>query len=307
MLQRYGSRTCEAVHVHDRASHRVRPRVVAHRGASHDFPEHTLEAYQRAFDVGADGIECDVRMTRDAQLVCVHDRRVDRVSDGIGKVSLFTLAELREMQWGSGAFQVLTLRQLLALVADQPASRRIEIAIETKHPNRYAGAVEREVVDQLDWFGLVPGGPTDDLWTDPAGRPARRGRGSRAEGGAGSDDPGASTPARIMSFSEVALQRLSRWAPTVPRVYLVKAKTLRGLRGSLGPVPAGACTVGLDIRIVREQPWLVRRYQARGFAVHAWTVDEPEDVERCVDAGVTAIITNRPALVLASLEGGASS
>ena len=125
--------------MHDVADPRVRPRVVAHRGSSRDYPEHTLEAYQRAFDVGADGIECDVRLTRDGQLVCVHDRRVDRVSNGIGKVSLFTLAQLREMQWGNGAFQVLTLRQLLALVADQDAARGIEIAIETKHPNRYAG------------------------------------------------------------------------------------------------------------------------------------------------------------------------
>ncbi len=274
--------------MHDVADPRARPRVVAHRGSSKDYPEHTLEAYQRAFDVGADGIECDVRLTRDGQLVCVHDRRVDRVSNGIGKVSLFTLAQLREMQWGNGAFQVLTLRQLLALVADQAPSRRIEIAIETKHPNRYAGAVEREVVDQLDWFGWVPGGP---------------------EG---------TTPARVMSFSEVALQRLQRWAPTVPRVYLVKARGsekkgggsrrpdrvggTKSLRMAVGQVPAGARTVGLDVRLVRAQPDLARRYQARGHAVHAWTVDERDDVEACVRAGITAIITNRPDHVLGWLE-----
>ena len=61
------------------------PQVVAHRGASHDHPEHTLGAYLRAIDAGADALECDVRMTADGHLVCVHDRRVDRTSSGRGR------------------------------------------------------------------------------------------------------------------------------------------------------------------------------------------------------------------------------
>ena len=54
------------------------PFVVAHRGASADRPEHTRAAYELALQEGADGVECDVRLTRDGHLVCVHDRRVDR-------------------------------------------------------------------------------------------------------------------------------------------------------------------------------------------------------------------------------------
>ena len=75
------------------------------------------------------------------------------------------------------------------------------------------------------------------------------------------------------------------------------------LRTAVGQVPAEACTVGLDVRLVRAQPELVSRYQSRGYAVHAWTVDEPDDVRACVDAGITAIITNRPDHVLAWLDG----
>jgi glycerophosphoryl diester phosphodiesterase len=56
------------------------PFVVAHRGASAERPEHTLAAYELALAEGADGVECDVRLTRDGHLVCVHDRRVDRTS-----------------------------------------------------------------------------------------------------------------------------------------------------------------------------------------------------------------------------------
>ena len=83
------------------APHGEHPFVVAHRGASADRPEHTLAAYELALQEGADGVECDVRLTRDGHLVCVHDRRVDRTSTGTGLVSDMTLAELREFNWGA--------------------------------------------------------------------------------------------------------------------------------------------------------------------------------------------------------------
>src|SRR4051812_43024918 len=69
----------------------VQPAVVAHRGASSHRAEHTLAAYALALEQGADGLECDVRLTRDGFLVCVHDRRVDRTSTGRGAVSTLTL------------------------------------------------------------------------------------------------------------------------------------------------------------------------------------------------------------------------
>src|SRR5581483_5935772 len=78
-----------------------RPRVVAHRGASEDEAEHTLAAYERALDDGADGLECDVRLTRDGVLVCVHDRRIDRTSSGRGVVSALELADLADLDFTS--------------------------------------------------------------------------------------------------------------------------------------------------------------------------------------------------------------
>ena len=70
------------------------PFVVAHRGASAQRPEHTLAAYELALQEGADGVECDVRLTRDGHLVCVHDRRLERTSTGTGLVSEMTLSLL---------------------------------------------------------------------------------------------------------------------------------------------------------------------------------------------------------------------
>jgi len=56
---------------------------VAHRGSSQAAAEHTIAAYADALEAGADALECDVRLTRDGHLVCVHDRRIDRTSNGI--------------------------------------------------------------------------------------------------------------------------------------------------------------------------------------------------------------------------------
>ncbi len=61
------------------------PLIVAHRGASGHRAEHTLAAYVLALEQGSDGLECDVRLTRDGHLVCVHDRRIDRTSTGRGR------------------------------------------------------------------------------------------------------------------------------------------------------------------------------------------------------------------------------
>ncbi len=78
-----------------------RPLVIAHRGSSSERAEHTLGAYQLAVDQGADGLECDVRLTADGHVVCVHDRRIDRTSDGWGVVSTRTLDELSRYDFGS--------------------------------------------------------------------------------------------------------------------------------------------------------------------------------------------------------------
>ena len=88
--------------------------MVAHRGASADRPEHTLAAYELALQEGADGVECDVRLTRDGHLVCVHDRRVDRTSTGTGLVSEMTLAQLRRIRLRRLAWQLARRRHRAA-------------------------------------------------------------------------------------------------------------------------------------------------------------------------------------------------
>ncbi|EST25963.1 glycerophosphodiester phosphodiesterase [Streptomyces niveus] len=259
--------------------------VVAHRGASEDAPEHTLAAYKKAIEDGADALECDVRLTADGHLVCVHDRRVNRTSNGRGAVSALELADLATLDFGSwmenmdseespdwkdrSLTSVLTLERLLELVAD--TDRRIELAIETKHPTRWAGQVEERLLRMLARFGLDGPAP-----------------------GEGPD----SSPVRVMSFSARSLHRIADAAPQLPTVYLMQFVSPR-LRD--GRLPAGARIAGPGIRIVRNQPGYVERLHKAGHRVHVWTVNEPEDVELCVRLGVEAIITNRPKQVLSQL------
>src|SRR5512139_855431 len=145
-----------------------RPQVVAHRGSSEVNAEHTLGAYLAALEEGADGLECDVRLTADGHLVCVHDRRVDRTANAEGLVSTMELAQLDELDFAAWknpwselddeapevdqeTRKVLTLRRLVDAVADY--DRPVDLAIETKHPTRYAGLVERSLVELLDSYG----------------------------------------------------------------------------------------------------------------------------------------------------------
>jgi glycerophosphoryl diester phosphodiesterase len=258
--------------------------VVAHRGSSEALPEHTLAAYRRALDEGADAVECDVRVTADGQLVCVHDRTVARVSDGGRRVvSTLTLAELEKFDFGSWKQplpgeerlpqQVLKLESLLELVAD--AGRRVDLAIETKHPVRFRGKVEAELIAMLAHFGIE--GAVDGAQGAP-------------------DRP----HARLMSFSGLALRRLRADAPQYPRVFLFEHPAMLRLWPGAG-LPAGSVVAGPGIELVRRRPQLVRDLRAAGHRVHVWTVDRPEDVELCLELGVEAIITNRPRAVLDQL------
>lgn len=119
-------------------------KIIAHRGASGYHPEQTRDAYETAVDQRADGVECDIRLTADGHLVCIHDATVDRVTDGTGQVNLMTLAQIREFDAGRpGRPQsLLTLPELLALIGDaQSADHWPELFVETK---RLATREERD-------------------------------------------------------------------------------------------------------------------------------------------------------------------
>src|SRR5215468_4722108 len=79
---------------------RRRPLCYAHRGARSYAPENTLMAFAVAYDLGADGIECDLRRSRDGALIIMHDALVDRTTNGTGEVATMSLAELQSLDAG---------------------------------------------------------------------------------------------------------------------------------------------------------------------------------------------------------------
>lgn len=254
----------------------MRPQVVAHRGASFENPEHTLGAYVAALDDGAEALECDVRLTADGHLVCVHDRDLRRTASTRALVSTMELADLDQLDFASWKNpwadlddeaparddrldRVLTLRKLLETVADY--DRRVEIAIETKHPTRYGGLVERRLIDMLRDFG----------WE-------RQG-----------------SPARVMSFSWAALQRVEKMAPGLQLVQLIeRAHHWPMLRRVIGE----DWIVGPGITELIEHPNLARKLLKSGHDIHVWTVNTPEELQVCLDLGAKAVISDRPAYML---------
>lgn len=243
-----------------------RPQVIAHRGSSRARPEHTIGAYELALAEGADAVECDIRLTADRRLVCIHDRRIDRTSTGAGVVSELTLDELMAYDFGSWhgepAPGVLTLESLLDLLERTP--RRVDLAVETKHPTRFGGSVEVALARMLTERGLH----TPD--------PAR-------------------TNVRTMSFSVLAMRRARELMPRLDRVLLSEAGINPLVRS--GGLPDRIQICGMSTSMLRRHPSVVARQHARRHPVHVYTVDEPADLERCLTLGVDGIITNRPRVV----------
>lgn len=267
--------------------------MIAHRGASGSYPEHTAAAYLQAIADGADGLECDVRLTADGVIVCMHDRRIDRTSASKGVLSAKTYSELAREDYASwkqasarasdaavdsavdadawfdavdadetpsSTAGLLRLDQLIDIALG--AGRELILSIETKHPVRFAGLIEDRTVALLRRRGLLA--------------------------------PDSPVQPNVMSFSETALRRIRESEPGLPTVLLMDRIPVRCRSGWL---PGGARIAGLDIAILRTEPEYVARFRSAGSAVHAWVVDSPADVALCLQLGVEAIITNRPEAV----------
>ncbi|WP_426939138.1 glycerophosphodiester phosphodiesterase [Pseudarthrobacter sp. S3] len=283
-----------------------RPLVFAHRGASAAFAEHTRAAYLQAIADGADGVECDVHLTRDQHAVLLHDANLDRTSDGTGPVADRTLAELRLLdfsswkgaripeEYGARSEQFLTLPELLNIL--RGVGRPIGLAIEFKHPSPYQLKLEDRVLGVLRGEGWDAGTSMVD-----------------------------NVRVTFMSFSPDSVKHLLRSVPAAFICQLVDDIDVDELRDdlSLGPLTGGAianlmkaaqlegerilddCEVGLagpGIMYVREHARTVQRWLESGRRFRVWTVDSARDVALCQGLGIHEITTNKPASVLAQLQ-----
>jgi glycerophosphoryl diester phosphodiesterase len=133
----------------------VRPLVIAHRGASGTRPENTLAAFRRAVELGADGVELDVQLTRDGEVVVIHDRTLERTTDGKGAVAARSLAELRRLDAGAW-FDPCFAGERVPMLGEVLAAVPLAINVELK-PHRDDGLEGRvlAVVEAAGALGRV--------------------------------------------------------------------------------------------------------------------------------------------------------
>jgi len=246
-----------------------RPLNFAHQGASYEAPGNTLAAFLLAAELGAEGVELDVQLSRDGEIVVIHDFTLEAISDGQGRVGDHTLAELKQLDvgtWFDPAFagqRIPTLQEVIDAVGHRLL---LNVELKTARPgdDGLAAAVVRLLEENCLLDRVV-----------------------------------------VSSFNPLAVWRVRRlnpwiavgllYAPDMP--FLLRWPWLRHL---VRPDALHPYYASVDTGYVQ---WA----QGKGYRVHTWTVDDPAEMERLVGAGTDLIITNRPDLlrqVLGNAAGG---
>lgn len=126
---------------------------LAHRGYSAQYPENTMEAFIKAYEKGFDGVETDVHLTKDGELVLIHDEKINRTSTGKGYVKDYTLKELQQFNYHYkfyGQYTLPTLKELLTFIQGKDFVVNIELKTDVYH---YEG-IEEKVLKLVKEMGV---------------------------------------------------------------------------------------------------------------------------------------------------------
>ncbi|MBN1658911.1 MAG: glycerophosphodiester phosphodiesterase [Anaerolineae bacterium] len=240
-----------------------RPLNFAHRGASYEAPANTLPAFLLAAEMGADGIEFDVQLSKDGEVVVIHDFTLDATTNGSGPVAEHTLAELKMLDAGGwfdpdfAGQQIPTLQEVIDTVGDC-----LLFNVEIKAAGlRDTGLVEA-VVRLIEENGLLE-------------------------------------RVVVSSFNPASLWRVRRQNPAIPIGLLYAPDMPPVLRHAW--LHHLVRPDAMHPYYATVSPAYVQWARKLGYRVNTWTVDDPGDMWRLVRMGVDVVITNRPetlALVL---------
>jgi glycerophosphoryl diester phosphodiesterase len=259
-----------------------RPLIFAHRGGARIAPENTLSAFERAHALGVDGFELDVRLSRDGEVMVIHDADVDRTTNGSGKVSAMTAAELRALDagcrfkgspdshdtsGGRGDTRIPLLRDILARFPDEM------LIVELKGANPALPPRAFEIVREAGALPRVCFGGFQRHMLIGVRRCGRRHT---------SDRPDAPLVCSSASREETRWSLYRSWVrlPWPWRPY------------DAFQVPE----ISKQTRVV--SPEFVRAAHARGLLVQVWTVNEEPQMQRLLSWGVDGLISDRPDLAL---------
>jgi glycerophosphoryl diester phosphodiesterase len=243
------------------------PLNIAHRGASGHAPANTLTAFTLAANMGADGIELDVHLSRDGEAVVIHDSTVDATTDGHGRVSELSLAELRRLDAGSW-FGARFAGEHIPLLGEvfEAVGHRLLVNVEIKvapgyHPTDQEAEVVRLIEDHHMLERVI-----------------------------------------VSSFSPRSLRRIRTFNPRIPLGLLHSKPAPTLLPAVLRRL--GLDYAALHPRYSEVDARYMARARRWGKRVHVWTVDEAGSMARMRDLGVDGIITNYPDVLRDVLSGG---
>ncbi len=239
-----------------------RPLVFGHRGAKAYAPMNTVPAFELALEQGADGIELDVHLSSDGELVIVHDFVVDSTTDGSGYIRDMSLAQLKELDagsWFGDAFRgvrIPTLNEVFEAVGN-----RLFINVEIKSKSLRSDGIEQAVAGRINHFGL-----------------ARR--------------------VIVSSFNPLALWRFrAADVADVPMGFLHAPDSPFYAPYMLIGLAHQARHPQHTMIDERYMTWVKRK----GYVVNTWTVNDPRRAVALRDLGVNAIITDSPDTILEAL------
>ena len=239
-------------------------KILGHRGASYTAPENTIEAYKLAIEQGADGVELDVHLSRDGELVVIHDERVDRTTNGQGFVKDMTLAELKALDASNGKrgyenARIPTLEEVYGLFAGTRHIINVEIKTDIMD---YPGICQKllELEDRMGMNGRVI----------------------------------------YSSFNHYTINELKRLRPEakVGLLYLSIIDSPWDYAKRLG-----AAALHPHFITLSKTPDMAAKCRENGVEINVWTVDDPSWIKRLGEMGVTSVITDRPDLARTVLMG----
>lgn len=251
-------------------------KIWAHRGSSGFAPENTIPSFEIAKELDVDGIELDVQMTKDGELVVIHDETINRTSDGKGYVKDYTLEELRSFNFAKnkpafGFAAIPTLREVYELFRDTDYVINVELK---------TGIIAYDGSDVL--VGSTVG-------TDGGKMPVDK-RCMEEKVHELTVEMGMEERVIYSSFNHVSILKMQQYITKEQTAFLFSD-------GWLGPASYGAAH---NVQAMHptlyypEMENMVRKCHEKGMRVHVWTVNEEEHALRLRRMGVDAIITNHP-------------
>ena len=235
--------------------------IISHRGYSAKYPENTMIAFQKAVECGTHGIELDVQLSKDGEVVICHDETIDRTSNGTGYIKDMTVEELKKYDFGSKfnrinakyEFQEIpTLREYLEYIKDFEVYTNIELKTNIF---KYEG-IQEKVWDLINEFHLEE---------------------------------------RIMisSFNHHSILEMKEIAPSIKCGFLTMCGLLNP--GSYTKQYSVECYHPFFVSLTEED---IKNCQSEQIEINTYTVNEEKQIRRFVDLKMTNIITDETELAL---------